>query len=490
MRDPWRLCFAMCCCLLVVPLWVTDLLPLVDVPQHAAQLAIALRWPDGGFPYSHYFKINWIANSLAPYALSFLFALVFPISVALKLVLCLALVGFVLATWRLVTTLRGDRWWVFAAFPVAYGFAFTWGFVPFVLAAPLGLLLIDTAIHYRGTPTRSRAWTMTGLVYLLFACHVLVLAYAGLVSAIIVMSAPTWRARIAGSLALASVLPLVAAWWLATTVLTPGTTPMPAPLVLNYGGARALLLFGHLVGGLNLRRVDVLHGLLVTMVPFLIGARPTRTWWRYAPLAIAILFQFVVPMNVLGTALVYPRFTLFVIPGLLIALESPSGRPSLARAASVALAVLSIVIVIVRFQAFGVESRQVATLLITLEPNKRLLSLVQDTQSRTVPGFPYLHVGCWYQVERGGIADFSFAEFFPNRFRYKPGMDPPLPYNFEWTPDAFVWAEHGGVLYDYFLVRGAMTDPFKGATTRIELVARHGEWAVYHQTRQTESSGR
>ena len=56
---------------------------------------------------------------------------------------------------------------------------------------------------------------------------------------------------------------------------------------------------------LNLRRVDVLHGLLVTMVPFLIGARPTRTWWRYVPLAIAILFQFVVPMNVLGTALVY-----------------------------------------------------------------------------------------------------------------------------------------------------------------------------------------
>ena len=96
----------------------------------------------------------------------------------------------------------------------------------------------------------------------------------------------------------------------------------------------------------------MLHGLLVTMVPFLIGARPTRTWWRYVPLAIAILFQFVVPMNVLGTALVYPRFTLFVIPGLLIALESPSGRPSLGRAASVALAVLSIVIVIARFQAF------------------------------------------------------------------------------------------------------------------------------------------
>ena len=107
-----------------------------------------------------------------------------------------------------------------------------------------------------------------------------------------------------------------------------------------------------------------------------------------------------------------------------------------------------------------------------------------------MPGFPYLHVGCWYQVERGGIADFSFAEFFPNRFRYKPGMDPPLPYNFEWTPDAFVWAEHGGALYDYFLVRGTTLDPFKGATTRIELVARHGEWAVYHQTRQTESSGR
>ena len=225
------------------------------------------------------------------------------------------------------------------------------------------------------------------------------------------------------------------------------------------------------------------------MVPFLIGARPTRTWWRYTPLAIAILFYFAVPMNLLSTALVYPRFTLFVIPGLLIALESATGKLSLARVSSVAIAVVSLVIVTVRFYAFGVESREVATLLTTLEPNRRLLSLIQP-QSGAVPGFPYLHVGCWYQVERGGIADFSFAEFYPNRFRYRPGMDPPLPDDVEWKPEAFVWAEHGGALYDYFLVRGTTLDPFKGATTRIELVDRHGEWAVYHQTRQVESPRR
>jgi hypothetical protein len=121
-------------------------------------------------------------------------------------------------------------------------------------------------------------------------------------------------------------------------------------------------------------------------------------------------------------------------------------------------------------------------LLARLEPNKRLLALIADPRSPAMPGTPYVHFGCWYQALHGGIADFSFAEFFPNRFRYKPGMDPPLPYNVEWFPQQFDWSAHGGDRYDYFLVRGHTLDPFRGATTRIELVARNGPWAVYRQS--------
>jgi hypothetical protein len=358
-----------------------------------------------------------------------------------------------------------------------------WGFMPFVVAAPIGLLLIDTAIRYRGMPTRRRLLALLLLVHVLFACHVLVLAYTGMVSGVIVASSPERRARVVGCLALASVLPTVAAWWAATILLTPDSTPIAAPLLFEYGAMRVPQLLCVMVGSSDTAPTTVLYSVLVVALPFFLGARLTRSWWRYTPLVVALMFHFSLPMNVLGTAYVYPRFSLFVMPALLVAIDRGSPPRTFAKAFAIAIAAASLIAMTARFHAFGVESSGLHAMLRTLEPNKRLLALVDDPRSGTVPWFPYLHVGCWYQVERGGITDFSFAEFFPNRFRYKPGMDPPLPYNIEWTPTEFDWSAHGGALYDYFLVRGTEFTPFKGATTRIELVARHGPWRVYRQTR-------
>jgi hypothetical protein len=483
--NAWNASFWACCCILIAPLWVTGLPPLVDLPQHAGLLATGVRWPNQGFPYAEYFEVNWIANSLLPYALSYALALTFPVVVALKLVLCLGLLGIPLATRQLVRTVGGDEWWVFASFPVAYGYAFMWGFIPFVVGAPLGLLLIDVAIRYRNSPSPSRAWALAGLACLLFASHVLVLAYAGLVSAIIVASASTWRARVFGAFGLAAVLPLVAAWWAATVALTPNTTPISTPLLLGYGPTRISELFGFTVGSLEVTPADVLLAYLVISTPFLLGARFTSKWWRYAPLAVCVTFFLSIPMHVLGTGYVYPRFTLFLVPSLLVALEPARRRSRPAQVGAVGLAVLSLVLVAERFHAFGVESRGVISLLARIEPNRRILSLIDDPSSTATSGVPYLHIGSWYQVESGGIADFSFAEFFPNRFRYRAGMDPPLPYNVEWQPGAFDWKTHGGRLYDYFLIRGDDLDPFRGATTHIELVGREGPWAVYRQTNPT-----
>jgi hypothetical protein len=480
-QQVWNGAFATCCCLLVMPLWVTDPLPLVDLPQHAAQLSVGLRWPADGFPYSEYFELNWVPNPVVPHALSYLLALVFPVSLALKLVLGTALLGMAASTARLVRTLNGDQWCVFTIFPVAYGYAFMWGFVPFVLGVPLGLLLIDTAIRYRDAPTPSRAYALAVLAVLLFACHVLVLAYAGLVSAIIIATSPTWRSRFAGAGALAAVLPVVGAWWAATVALTPDTTPISAPLRLEYGFARIPQLFGFTIGALDVRPADVLLGYLVVAMPFLLGARFTTEWWRWAPLGVCAMYFFSIPRDVLGTAYVYPRFAVFLIPALLVALEPTRRRSRFARAAAVGIAAGSLLLVAGRFQAFGAESAGVRSLLSLAEPNRRMLSLVDDPSSGALPGAPYLHIACWYQVWKGGIVDFSFAEFFPNRFRYRAGMDPPLPYNVEWRPRQFNWRVHGGALYDYFLVRGAWT-PFDGATSRVELVARDGPWALYRQT--------
>lgn len=481
----WQISFAVCCALLVAPLWVTDLLPLVDLPQHAAQLAIAHRWSDPGFDYAQYFELNWLANSLAPYALTYAFAVVAPIEVALKIALCIALLGIPIATWRLLVATGGNRWWVFAAFPIAHGYAFAWGFLSFVLAAPVGLWLILVALRFQSAPSRKRALALAALCYLLFASHVFVLAYAGLAALlIIVLGAPTWRAKLLGALALAAVVPLASGWWLLTRLLTADSTPQTAPTILDLGTIRFKNALSYMSGAQDVTLTTMLPAVLFLALPFAIGARACRAPWRWAPLGCALLFHLLLPLNVFDTAFIYPRFTLFIIPGLLIALEPTQERRRL-RPLPVAVAGLWLALLIGRYYAFGAESRGVAQLIEQIPPNTRLLSLIDNPRSEVVPWSPYLHVGCWHQVRHGGISDFSFAEFFPNRFRYRRNMDPPLPYNVEWIPQNFRWPLHGGALYDYFLIRqspGARWSPFVGATTQIVLVARVGEWRLYRQT--------
>jgi hypothetical protein len=491
MRDPWpwRGCYALCSVLLLAPLWLATYPPLVDAPQHAAQIAIAHGWSDASLGYAAEYELNWLTNSVVAYGLAYLLAFVLPVVTALKVVLSLALLAVPLVVDRLVRELDGDPWWVFVSFPIGYGYAFFWGFLNFVVAVPIGLLLVLFALRYARAPSPRGAIALAAAVHLLFISHVLVLAYAGLVALLLIwLNTGTLRDRLIGAAALASVVPLTASWWIATKMLTPGSTPMAAPTVLGYGVSRLAELPAYVVG-MPVDAASVGVGLFLIAAPLLMGARPSRQAWRWAPLAVTLLFHLAVPLNVLDTAFVYPRFTIFVIPGLLLALDRVLVPRLLLRYLTVGLVVLWLAFLALRFHDFDDEARPAAELIEQMEPGKRVLSLVISADSAHLPWHPYLHFPIWYQSARGGIADFSFAEFFPNRFRYREGRDPPLPYNVEWAPYQFDWRAHDGQRYDYFLIRRGLQnpwDPLAGATTEIELVDRRGSWWLYRQRRQTD----
>jgi len=481
----WTICFGICSALLLLPLWVAPYPPLVDLPQNAVQIAIGRAWRSGAFNYPHFFEFNLLANPAIPHALAYGLSTVLPVGAAMKCVLSAALLGVPLATWAIVRSTGGNPWWVFITFPVAYGYAFMWGFVSFVVAAPVALIAIEVTRRYNAQPSNRRAVGLAALMYALFLCHVLVLAYAGLAClAMVLLGATTSRDRVRGALALASVAPLTAAWWLATQALTPDTTPVSAPTIGAYGIDRIVRLLVDLLGRETPTPISRLAGLLVLFLPLLSGARLAPERWRLAPLVVALLFYLAMPLNALDTAFLYPRFALFVVPAYLFALEPLGPERKALRPVLVGFAAFWLGFVAIRFHAFGRESADLLALFRAAEPNKRLLSLVENPRSAEVEFSPYLHFGIWYQVERGGIADFSFAEFYPNRFRYRSGQDPPLPYNVEWEPRQFRWQEHGGELYDYFLIQRESDEgwsPFEGATTDIRLVAQAGTWSLYRQ---------
>src|SRR5689334_14640825 len=79
--------------LAVVPLWLTDYLPLVDLPQHAAQIATLRELLRGNPLFTGEFTINWFTPYLTGYALLFLASSVLPMLAATKVVLSLAVIG-------------------------------------------------------------------------------------------------------------------------------------------------------------------------------------------------------------------------------------------------------------------------------------------------------------------------------------------------------------------------------------------------------------
>ena len=217
----WQGCFALCCLLLIAPLWVCEFPPLVDLPQHAMLLAIGRHWSDGAYDYAaSLLDFNYLSNSVLLYALD--------VRARARCcrswrhsrsVLSLSLLGLPVVTLRLVQAVGGDRWWIFAVFPAAYGYAFMWGFFTFIVAIPFGLLVLLAAIRYRQQPSTRRAVLLGAAVYTVFLCHILVLAYVGLSAFAIVVTAPTRRDKHAGVLALGSVIPLAVARWIASTRL-------------------------------------------------------------------------------------------------------------------------------------------------------------------------------------------------------------------------------------------------------------------------------
>ena len=72
--------------LMIAPLWFGQYLPMVDLPQHAAQIA-ALKQIWAGNPlFTDVFEINWFTPYLLGYMALYVLSLAMPITVATKIV--------------------------------------------------------------------------------------------------------------------------------------------------------------------------------------------------------------------------------------------------------------------------------------------------------------------------------------------------------------------------------------------------------------------
>jgi len=473
--------FALAAAAALVPLWSVEYPPMVDLPQHAAQITLWRDYADPLFPYREIFELHPFSPYLIGHSLVRFFDLLLPITVAVRVMVSLAVLALPAAMLYLFRRLGADRWPALLGFPLAYGFGFQWGFTNFMIAAAVTLVFVAAGIDYARHGGRSSGVLLALFAFALYLCHALALGLAVLIIALAVLVESGGRPR-----SLLRLLPLVPALvvvglWFGWVWVSDPNTAQP-PLWVESPGARLVDLPALWVGAGREAGPWLVGGLLVLALPLVGGRIAARPAVRWLPLAAALGFYFALPNRAFSAWMFSTRFSVFVaIFALLLVVPAASaGRRRLGRSLMLAFALSWMGFITVEFRAFDAEARHFDALLERMAPGRRVLGLNFDPGYDHVGGLPVFgHFHMWYQAKKGGLAEPAFAIGYPNLvvYRHGPFSHPELSLH----PERFDFARDGR-FFDYFLVRSEVdvgARLFAGAP--VVFAARSGRWWLYRR---------
>ncbi len=492
LRDTrlFGLVFAALAVLALLPLLIVKYPPMVDLPQHAAQIRL---WQDLD-QHSDTYKLNLLTPYLATYLAGRLLAEVLPILTAMKVLVALLVLALPSALLHLLVRTGGDRWWSLLGFPLSYSLCFYWGLLNFMAAAPLAIVLVTLALNPdRGLrQRRGHELVLAALALVLLFTHGLVCAFALLVAGLASLTtAPSWRAAILRQLPFLPAA-LAGLWWFAATRSAETQTSMPFRLGFRWD--RLYELPGALLGdpeGFEAKLCGT--AILALILSVLIRrktsspvpeAAPIRLRVAHAlPLGLALAVFFFGPNIYFLAAFLNLRFAIFLVPWLLLAVMPGRSADKTTRAMIAVLAAGWLINLLPGFTMFDREARMLDVPLAAMEPDRRALGLVFEPHTTAVPVPAHLHLFAWYSAQKGGVADFSFAFFYSQLVRYRPeAVEPLIPDSFSWRPERFDDSMRSS--YDYFLVRsrfdrGALLFPEPSPPIRARLW--HGGWWLYER---------
>lgn len=466
----FRASFAACAAAALLTIWTVKYLPMVDLPQHAAQVSIWQHLHDPHFGFAGRFEVHRSTPYLATYALVRALAAVMPLRVALQLVLSLAVVGLPLSLLVFFRRRSVSAWWSLLGFPLAFGYSFRWGFLPFVVGLPLAFLYLAQAGQHARAPSPRRALGLGAFSLLLFSVHGLLGVCCPLLAASGMVGAPErgrWSLRLAP---LGTALP----WMIAWRLLDP--PPSHLPIVWELGPHRFAELFA--LVAYQSRAIAPAFVLITAGVIGLRRVGAARERWRteLPPLVFVVAAVLLLPEQSFGgTAFLPLRFTVFWLPFLITWLQP--GAPRWTRGVLVAGMVALSVVLLSSFRRFDAEARQYEAVAALIPPRAVIRPVIfqESPDDRE-----FLHFPVWTQADQGGLAAFSFASNFNALVRYRDPAPDLMSRNDEWHPERLDWRREVGKGYDAYVVFSAADrtrELFTGAP--VELVGRSGRWWLY-----------
>jgi hypothetical protein len=458
-------------------------LPTNDGPQHVLAGVVLKAFSDPGTAYS---AVLEPLPAFAERGFSMVFVPLlemFSWRVALSLTLVLVALSGAWSFAALSCALaRGRTPWAFLGFALAFPWTFYMGFLPFVLAANVGVGIVAYAVA-REEPRRTQLLALSAMLLAEAVMHVGAALMTGLVVLLLFLlrAQRGQRLRATGIVALTGVpAGLVLAGVFLTSTHARGTgepwlwTPrmewlvelpryaLPGPMPRALLGV-ALVLCGL---GAGTRR----------------ALRREGTRAELAVLVVALLFvvcALVGPIDLPGWQLVAPRFASLGVP-LAVALLATVRPPRVARLLPSAIAASAALSLLVTYDFHRRLSRGCEPALaglsapVVLEgstlplPLDTFCGVASDPRASEVPHLaPLFHVGALYAAARGGLTPYMFGGASAiHAFRYRAGplpasASPPSP-----SPAAYV-ALAGGK---------AAADP----ALRAYLLARFAEYGTAH----------
>ena len=471
------LCFS---ALLLIAFFSVPYLPMVDLPQHAAQIAIWLHLHDPKWSEFQLFELNLRTPYLGVYALARGLSALLGVVPALKLAVWLSIVGHWAAFDWLVRSLGHARWLGLLGLPLGMGYGFYFGFISFIGALPFGLCATCLALRHRVQPTLASGLWLGSALCATLATHGFALGLT------MVLVAPLLL-RGGGSL-ISRGLPLLAPALLMLIWLVPGSSArsigftiwdprfwelnqMPGLLLASSGADHAASALGLILLGIVLLSLG----------------RPSREPERFLPLLVMLLGYCLFPLSLGGFTPLHPRFAAFLVPSLLLAFQPSGAKRSPYFDGFIAFTTAGwFCLFAVRLQRFSRETQPITDFIARMPAGLSIRPLIFERESHAFPGLPaMIHLSAYYVPEKGGYQGYSFAMYPTSVVRYHPDVVPTMDRGAEWHPEWFSAAyELDG--YQCFLVKSSLdrsAELFEAQVDRLSLVFHEQDFWAYARHR-------
>ncbi len=492
------------------PLWSADMLPIVDLPQHLATVRILRDLHTPGWHLDTYYQLDLARTQyLGWYAVAVLLSQVMTIETAARVLLSLYVLALPFAFVSFLRAHRRDPAWAVLAVPLALNDSLWMGFFNYVTAIPLLFFWLAQTQRQLDAPSTRRWLWLVVLPIAVYFLHAQALLHGVLLVVLTIAVHQHGLRTRSGLRTLAHVLPallLFAAWALGSAVLTdhagwgatraghnePSSALLYWPWSLRLSrlpdslsdlyhdhadqeillGLVGVAVIGCLLSWLQRSRaagertvprmgVPEWASLLTLLVYF---AAPTRYKWIYAINSRVVPILAMLLVAVLARAHV-PRRSLILVPGAVLALALGALHAE-------------------RFSLFSLEAKPARELLHQVPMGRRGVGILFNPTSVVVNNAPYLHFAQYGVLDRGGMADFSFANYPQSPVTFVPPGPPNLPPRFEKHPERFTMRDHGW-WYDWYLVRDfgpeVPVPAFADAPQQVEAVVRRGPWQLFRR---------